>query len=74
MNATQIESLRYRWDDQFGVTPGWYCECRVDDRIVSDSVKIDFPLNVDDFGRDDESDLREALAAAFPNASLYYDC
>jgi len=71
-NASDITRVTYRWDDQWGVPSGWYCETFADDRLVDDSMKIWFPVAVDDFGIDEKIGLGESLAAAFGNAEVIY--
>lgn len=64
-----IATVTYRWDDQPGVTPGWYCESRDENgRTVDDSQKIWWPIDVDQFGEDERAELAQALRDAFPDA------
>lgn len=68
--AAEITRVTYRWDDQPGVEPGWYCESWDGDRMVDDSQKVWFPVTVDDFGRDQAGELADALREAFPGAEI----
>lgn len=70
MAAETITRVTYRWDDQPGVTPGWYAETWDDRRIIDDSQKVWFPVTVDDYGHDQEGALRDALCEAFPGADI----
>lgn len=67
-NITQVDC---RWDDQVGVVPGWYCECQDDDgQCVIDSVKVDFPFDVDDYSQDQSEALVAELTKEFPGAEI----
>lgn len=69
-------TLRFYWDDQPGVTSGsgWYCEVREDSegdlRTVTDSMKVGFPVDLDEFSRDQEEEARAALLEEFPGATF----
>lgn len=66
-----ITQIDCRWDDQPGVTPGWYCECQDEDgQCVIDSVKVDFPFDVDDYDQDSAEELTAALAKEFPGVEI----
>lgn len=70
-----VVKVIYRWDDQPGVTPGWYCETLIQEddgtlRQGDDSQKIWFPLTVDYFGEDQEVALVEALKDKFGDAEI----
>lgn len=68
--ATRITRVTYRWDDQYGVEPGWYCVAWDGDTSLYDSQKVWFPVEVDEFGRHLLPALRKALATAFPGATI----
>lgn len=69
--AATITRVTYRWDDQPGVSPGWYCESwSSDGTMQDDSQKIWFPVTVDDYTQAQEAGLREALREAFPAADI----
>lgn len=75
MTGTAI-TLRVYWDDQAGVElAGWYVqELRPNEfgdlEIVSDSLKVDFEVEVTDFARGQRDQLLAALAAAYPGARI----
>ncbi len=69
-DTTEITRVTYRWDDQAGVEPGWYCESYAGDERVDDSQKVWFPVAVEDYGRDEADGLTAALAEAFPGAEI----
>ena len=69
MTAT-ITRVTYRWDDQPGVTPGWYCESWAGDEMIDDSQKIWFPVDAEDFAQGQAGDLEAALRNAFPSAEI----
>lgn len=66
----EITKVTVRWDDQAGVEPGWYCESWEGDKMIDDSQKVWFPVQVDSFGQDERSDLIVALKEAFPAAKI----
>jgi hypothetical protein len=68
--TTEITKVTCRWDDQPGVQPGWYCETWIGDTLVDDSQKVWFPVNVDDYGRDETAELKSALREGFPEAEI----
>lgn len=68
--AAEITRVTYRWDDQPGVEPGWYCESWDGDTMIDDSQKVWFPVPVDDFSADDRAGLVAALREAFPAAKV----
>lgn len=71
LGKAQATSVTYRWDDQIGADPGWYCESHDSaGLLLDDSQKIWWPVDVDDYGRDEEIALAEALAGAFPSATI----
>ena len=71
LNGKTVATLRYYWDDQPGATAGWYVEAKDSDgEFLDDSMKVWFPVDVDDFSRDEESDLVAALKAEFPDTTV----
>jgi hypothetical protein len=70
MAATEITKVTFRWDDQAGVEPGWYCESWDGDKMVDDSQKVWFPVPVDDFRHGQADELAAALRDAFPGAEI----
>ena len=71
MTATnEITRVTYRWDDQPGVEPGWYCESWAGSRMIDDGQKIWFPVSVDEYTEAERSDLVAALREAFPAAEI----
>lgn len=68
---SDITRVTYRWDDQPGTQPGWYCESYGENgRLAADSQKVWYPVSVDAYGEDDEASLIEALQEAFPGAAI----
>lgn len=65
-----VTRVTYRWDDQPGVEPGWYCESFDSGGPRDDSQKVWFPVRVDDFGESEGPELAGALQAAFPGADV----
>ena len=65
-----VTKVSYRWDDQFGVEPGWFVETWDGCEFADDSQKVWFPVAVDQFDRDQEQDLVAALREAFPGADI----
>lgn len=64
-------TLSYYWDEQFGVKPGWYVELRdAEGTVEDDSMKVWFPVDVDEFTEDQETELVAALREAFPDAEI----
>lgn len=71
--ASEITRVSYTWSDQIGAAPAWYCQVWGRDRILSDSQKIDFPVDTEAFGEDDHESLITALAEAFPGVAIESD-
>jgi hypothetical protein len=65
-----ITRVTYRWDDQPGVEPGWYCQSFAGDDFRDDSQKVWFSVTVDEYARGDEHSLIAALEEAFPAARI----
>ena len=69
MKTQTVTRVIYRWDDQPGVEPGWYCESYdTDGEMIDDSQKVWWPIDVDNYETAEE--LEQALAAAFPGAEV----
>lgn len=69
LNDKTVATLRYWWDTQDPNSKGWYVEAKDSDgEFLDDSMKIWFPVDVDDFDENSEAALIEALMAEFPNA------
>lgn len=65
------ETVQYWWDAQDPQNSGWYA--RVLDergRETDDSMKVWFPVEVDEFGEDQADELDQALREAFPQAKI----
>jgi hypothetical protein len=64
-------SIYVHWDES-GVVPGWYCiNFDASDDFVTDSIKIDYPINVDYFYRSQEQELLDALRKEYPDAEIF---
>ena len=69
MKTSTVARVTYRWDDQSGVEPGWYCQSYdAEGECLADSQKIWWPIEVDDY--ETAEDLAAALAEAFPGAEI----
>lgn len=69
--TTTITRLRCKWDNRPGVEPGWYIETfDGGGNFAGDSQKVWFPVQVDEFGPDQEAALVEALREAFPSSDI----
>lgn len=73
----EITKVTCRWDDQAGVTPGWYCEAWSEEGgelteggMVCDSQKVWFPVDVDQYGADEWEDLKNELQQSFGSAKI----
>lgn len=72
MKDADVRGVRYGWDAQPQVTPGWYAEYLDDDGIViGDSMKIDSTVEVDSFDRTQEKEMVDAFVAAYPDAVIW---
>jgi len=60
----------YVWWDEEPSNPGWYVEVYDADQQVGDSMDDDFPVDVDEFGRDEADRLRKALEEAYSGAEI----
>jgi len=60
----------YVWWDEEPSNPGWYVEVYDADQQVGDSMDADFPVDVDEFGRDEADRLRKALEEAYSGAEI----
>jgi len=59
------------WDDQVGAPKGWYWEViSADGEVITDSAKLDAPIDADRYGIDEEKSLRRALKKAYPSARI----
>lgn len=60
----QPATARVRWTDVSG-DPGWYVDVSdLEGRDLEDSMKVDFAVDVDQYGRDERDELEAALRAA----------
>jgi hypothetical protein len=58
------------WDTD-GDTEGWYCQAlRADGTCVEDSMKMWFPVDVDDFNEHQGDKLARALKRAYRGAEI----
>jgi hypothetical protein len=71
LNGKTVAALRYWWDDQDPGNKGWYVEAKDSEgEFLDDSMKVWFPVDVEDFSEDEETKMVEALKAEFPNAAI----
>ena len=69
--SKKIAKVEYWWDDQDSSNAGWYARTRDengDER--DDSMKVWFPVEVDEYDEDQGDELAEALQEAFPDAEI----
>lgn len=69
MNDEDPVMLKYWWDTADPRNPGWFVEyvgSGSGEHVVEDSMKVWFPVDVDQFGKHQEEDLLYALRSAFP--------
>jgi len=67
----KVVKIRINWDEQESDNEGWYVECLNDEGMcIVDSEKVWFPVDVDDFGKDQLDELVEALHAQWPDAEV----
>jgi len=71
---TTTTTITYRYDTTDHSNPGWYAEVWTgsgdDARIVEDSMKATFRVNIDDYAEDASDDVRAALVGAYPGATV----
>lgn len=61
-------AIEFYWDTTDPANAGWYAmERSADGEIIDDSMKVWFPVDVDEFGESDGQQLKEALIEAFPD-------
>jgi hypothetical protein len=65
--------IRMRWMDNHGLNPGWYVEVYEAGRIITDSQKVSFPIDVDDYEETEDEALVAALRKEYPNAEIEED-
>jgi hypothetical protein len=66
-----ISTIEYYWDDQEGVTPGWFARAKNNENeVVTDSMKIGFPLDLELYDHNEENELMDALKDEFPEAEI----
>jgi hypothetical protein len=70
MKTQKITTVHARWWIYGPQRRGWYAELRVGDRVVTDSQKIDFPVSVEDYDRDEADELAAALREEYPDAEI----
>jgi hypothetical protein len=59
------------WDKQDPDNQGWAVEVYdVDGQILTSSGSVDFPIDVDEYDRDEEADLVEVLQEVYPGAKV----
>lgn len=71
LNKQTVATIKYRWDTADARNCGWYAEAlSADGEFLDDSQKVWFPVEVDRFDADEESELVSALKAEFPRAHI----
>lgn len=67
----EIVRVRAYWDAQDSTNAGWYAAAFLADRSEAmDSMKIWWPVDLDEFGEDDDEGVCSALTEAFPGAEI----
>ena len=69
-DITSVTRIALRWDAQPGAEAGWHCEAFSGERLVIDSQKISFPVDVECYDDEERDELVEALTGAFPGAAI----
>jgi hypothetical protein len=65
------QTVKVHWDESDVQNPGWYAEVLDHEgRTETDSVKGDFPIDLNTFPRDDTAEMRAALKAEFPGHEI----
>jgi hypothetical protein len=73
--AQQIVKVRAHWDNQDPNNEGWYAMAYArgtdgDLYEYDDSMKVWFPIKVDDFSQEQSAELLAALSLAFDGAEI----
>jgi len=69
--TTHIVHVYAYWHAPQGVTAGWVAEASDDEGQVREhSQGLGWPCDLDDYGVDQAEDVRDALAAEFPDAAI----
>ena len=64
------ETITAHWDTQ-GDTYGWYAiREREDGSCIDDSVKVWWPVDLDDYTEDDSAAVESALRTEWPDATI----
>ena len=66
-----MQIITVRWmDATAGATAGWHAELAEGGRVVSDSEKVSFLVDVDEYEHDELPELLAALVEAYPDAEI----
>lgn len=64
-------NLDAHWSVSDPKNPGWYIEeTDENNRYLSDSMKIWFPIDVDQYGEEEGDELLDEMRKVFPNHNL----
>lgn len=68
----EFPKVNAHWDDQPGVTPGWYVAI-IDEgnQTTDDSAKFGFCVETENYRREDRQALIDDLATNFPDHEIY---
>ena len=66
----QANEVKVNWDETDPQNPGWYAEVLEGGELITDSVKMDFPVDLDEFPRDDTAEMWAVLKAEFPGHEI----
>jgi hypothetical protein len=62
--------ITIHWDETDRSNSGWYVPVTDGNRVITDSLKLDFPVDVDTYGRNEYETLRARIRDAFPDAEV----
>lgn len=66
-----MKRINVWWCTNDPSNPGWYGEVRNEEgQVIDDTMKIWFPVDVDQFGRQESQKLTDALCEAFPDHEI----
>lgn len=71
----EFPQIRAYWFQQENETPaGWYAqELNLNGEVVTDSLKVSFPVDVDEFKITEGQALAQALGDAYPEHEIYVE-
>ena len=67
---TDTKRIRFWWDMDNADNIGWFVVVEIGRRHITDSMMIDFPVDVDQFELEDRDALQSALQDAYPDFKI----